>query len=648
MPLQAIKLKPGIDRESTSLGAEGTWYDCDKIRFRSGTPEKLGGWVKDNGSAASTALTPSTGSYWGICRVMWNWVTLVGSNLLALGTSKKLYIQDSIGGIFNDVTPLRETTAAGAVTFAAVNGSTTLTVTDVAHSANAGDFVTYSGAVSLGGVITATVLNAEFQVVTVLTANTYTITSTVTANSSDSGNGGGAVVAAYQMHVGDDSATPAYGWGAGGWGGYTYGVTSGWGSGTSTAIIRLWSLANYGQNLIANPRGGALYMWIPNAVPTIFDRASLLSSTSSGAYTTDADCPSVCNFVMVSDASRFVLAFGVNDYGGSSQDPMLVRWSDQEDYTVWTPAITNQAGSYRLSTGSNIITAIQTRQEVLVWTDCAIYSMQYLGPPYVWGTNILSDGISIVGMNAVAAANNIVFWMGHDKFYMYNGRVDTLPCTLRQFVFGDINLAQSDQFVAGVNAGYNEVWWFYCSSTATTNDRYVIYNYAENLWYYGTLARTAWLDGQLRTYPIATNYNGQVLYHDNGIDNGEDNPPTGINSYLQSADMDIGDGHNYGYITRIIPDVSFNGSTSVTPECQLVLKPRQNPGADYSTSGSTTVDSAISYATTHTYLVQQFTQIVYTRVRGRQMAFRIESSAAGTQWQLGYCRIDVRQDGRRA
>lgn len=643
MPLQKLQLRPGINKESTTLANEGTWFEMDKVRFRSGYPEKIGGWVADTGTTNS-ALTPPAGSFWGVCRSLFNWITLSSYNLLGVGTNLKFYIQNSTGGTFYDVTPLRVTTAAGDVTFAATNGSTTLTVTDAAHGAQAGDFVTYSGAVSLGGVITATVLNKEYQVVSVTSNNVYTVTSTVAANASDTGNGGASVVGAYQITTGGATFTSSVGWGAGGWGGINTGYTStGWGSPAPAGVgfgtqMRLWSQSNYGEDLIFNPRGGGLFLWETNANPNIFDRGTLL---------TTGDTPDICNFVLVSDSSRFVICFGVNDYGSAVQNPMLIRWSDQEDYTQWTPAITNQAGSFTLSDGSQIITAMQSRQEILVWTDSALYSMQYLGPPYVWGFQILADNLSIVGPNATSTANNIAYWMGVDKFYMYSGRVETLYCPLRQYIFNDINMSQSFQFFSGTNEGYNEIWWYYCSSNSTTIDRYVIYNHLEKIWYYGNLPRTAWLDSPLRASPMATGYNGQLIYHESGVDDGTVNPPIAIDSFCQTADFNIGDGHNYGFGYRMIPDVTFNGSTVNNPAVTLTLRPRQNPGSNYSSSATPTVTSTQNYQATRNYEVQQFTEIVYVRVRGRQMAFKISSNTLGVQWQLGVPALDVRADGRR-
>jgi hypothetical protein len=643
MPLQKLQFRPGINRESTTLANEGGWFESDKVRFRSGSAEKIGGWVADTGTT-NAALTPPAGSFWGVCRSLWNWITLSSYNLLGVGTNLKFYIQSGTGGTFYDVTPLRLTTAAGDVTFAATNGSTTLTVTDSAHGSQAGDFVTYSGAVSLGGVITATVLNTEYQVVAVTSNNVYTITSAVAANASDVGNGGSATVGAYQITTGSDVYTVSVGWGSGGWGGINTGYTStGWGSAAPAGVglgvqLRLWSQSNFGEDLIFNPRGGGLYYWEVNANPTIFDRGTLL---------TTGDTPDICNFVMVSDASRFVICFGVNDYGSAVQNPMLVRWSDQEDYTQWTPAVTNQAGSYTLSHGSQIITAMQARQEILVWTDAAIYSMQYLGAPYVWGFQILGDNLSIVGPNAAATANNITYWMGVDKFYMYSGRVETLPCTLRSYVYNDINLSQSFQFFAGTNEGFNEIWWYYCSANSSTIDKYVVYNYLERVWYYGTLARTAWLDSPLRVEPMATTYANQLLYHEIGVDDGTTNPPSPITCFVQSADFDIGDGHNFGFVWRLIPDVTFDGSTVNAPTLDFTVRPRQFPGSNYGNSNNPEVISSISYAGQRTYNVQQFTEQVYVRIRGRQMAFKVGSDTLGTAWQLGVPRIEVRPDGRR-
>jgi len=717
MPLTTLRFKPGVSRESTTLANEGGWFECDKIRFRSGQPEKIGGWVRDTGMQ-SGGLPPTTGAYWGVARNLRNWVTLAGYNLLGIGTELKYYIQNTVDGLIYDVTPIRLTTAAGAITFTATNGSTLVTVNHTAHGALIGDFVTFSGAVSLGGTVTATVLNAEHRVYAVLNGNSYQIKVALSATASDSGNGGASVVGNYQLSTGLSISGATSGWGAGGWGGVTPGVSnSGWGQAATAALVtaplRLWSSANFGENLIINPRGGALYYWRTNANPNVFNRATRLtyqtftvnistpaaaaftfsealpngtavtlsttgalptgltagstyyvvnstnlsatfngtpivtSGTQSGTHSLlVTDCPTVANYVLVSDNSRFVIAFGVNDYGSTVQDPLLIRWSDQESYNSWYPQATNQAGSYRLSIGSEIVTAQQTKQEILVWTNAALYSMQYLGPPYVWGIQPLGTNITIISPRAASTANNITYWMGDDKFYMYSGQVQTLQCTLRQYVFGDINLSQKAQFFSGTNEGFNEVWWFYCSANSTTIDKYVVYNHLENIWYYGSLARTAWLDSTLRVYPIAAGYNGQILYHENGVDDGSTTPPSAISSYIQTADFDIGDGHNYGFVWRIIPDVTFDGSTSGTPQVNFSVRPRRNPGAAYGAAADPNVVSVNNYSGQRNYTVQRFTEIVYTRIRGRQMALKISSDQVGTHWQFGAPRLDVRPDGR--
>jgi hypothetical protein len=753
MPLQKLALRPGVNRESTSYANEGGYYASNKIRFRSGMPEKIGGWVKDSGTNTST-LKPTTGTLWGVCRALWNWLNLAGYNLLALGTNLKYYIQNGPNSNFYDVTPLRTTTAAGEVTFAASTGSTTITVNDAGHGAQTGDFVTFSGAVSLGGNITATILNAEFQI-TYVSSNSYTITTSVAATAGDSGNGGGSVVGAYQITTGTDVYALNTGWGAGTWGGVVTGTATnqlngainssvttitvddttafaasgnilidsenisytsknstqflgcvrglsgtgsgaaashadnaavvqstsftGWGSPAASGVgvqLRLWSQSNFGEDLVFNPRGGALYIWINAASANTFNRGQLLGPSAvitiknGTTVTADSSCPVIANYVTVSDASRFIFAFGCNDYGTTVQDPMLIRWSDQESFITWTPAVTNQAGSYTLSHGSQIVTAMQTRQEILVLTDSAIYSMQYLGPPYVWGFQLMGDNISIAGPNAIATANNITYWMGTDKFYMYSGRVQTLPCTLRQYVYTDINLTQSFQFVAGTNEGYNEIWWQYCSANSEVIDRYVIYNHLDNVWYYGdwtnyqgtNQGRTAWLDSSLRAFPMATTYgttggtsNTRLVFHESGVDDGTVNPVVPIVAQVTSSDFDIGDGHNFGFIWRLIPDLSFDGSDVNAPTAMFTVLPRANPGANYGPSNNPDIVSAQTYSpTVRTYAVQQFTQQVYVRIRGRQMAFQVSSgtlgsatSGLGVQWQLGVPRIDIRPDGRR-
>jgi hypothetical protein len=715
--IQKLLFKPGINRDNTALTAKGGWFECDKIRFRSGVPEKIGGWTRDFTVTEEPLKPTNNGSFWGVGRWMFTWQTLAGINPIVYGTNSKLYLQSGSSGTITDITPLRYTTKAGDVTFTAntIGLTAIVTVNCTNHGCTVNDFVTFSGAVSLGGNITAAVLNSEF-LVTSITTNTFTINVGVNATVADTGTGGGSVIGTFQIHPGPDITYSVAGWGAGTWGSGVWGNTS---SNTASSNTQLWSGCNYGEALITNPRYGGLYIWSPDpASVAIVNRATLLTqqtftvsnanpgvitltsaleentsfvastngalptnlvagttyylvnvsgltanfsatfagppiNTTAGAQTgvhalAVADCPTVCSHVTVSDGSRFILAFGVNDFNSSVRDPMLVRWSDQENYNIWTPAITNQAGSFRLSRGSEIQTSQQTRQEVLVWTDAALYSMQYLGPPYVWKFDILADNISIASPNSTAVANNITYWMGVDKFYIYSGRVESLSCTLRQYIFGDLNLSQRFQFFAGTNEGFHEIWWFYCSKNSTTIDRYAIYNYLEGVWAYGNLARTAWLDSPYLAAPIALNYDGQILYHEDGNDDGSTNPATPLAAYVQSADFDIGDGDHYAYVDSLIPDLCFDGSTAVAPEVTLTVKPRQNPGAAYGAAPSNPdVASVNDYSVQNNYLVQRFTEFVYVRVRGRQMAFKIESTALGTTWQMGATRINIRPDGRR-
>ncbi len=739
MPLQKLQFRPGVNREGTTLANEGGWFECDKIRFRSGFPEKLGGWVLDTGTYYDNGVSvaPPTGSYWGVCRSMWNWITLGGQNLLGLGTNLKFYIQNGPDGLFYDVTPIRDANTIASNAFTTVNASTTVTVNDPGHGAQTGDFVTISGVGGAINGIPAASLNKEFQI-TYLNGNQYNISVGSPATSSGTT---GAATFTYQITTGLATYTVATGWGAGSWGGtvagaitttlngtinasatsivltsaasfsasgtividtesitysgkstntltgcvrgangttaaaHTSGATvtqvastwNGWGiAATGSGVgqqLRLWSQSNYGQDLIFNPRGGAMYYWAVNANPNVFDRGQYIQANPVGAPTTypittstgtvypDSTTPSVANLIMVSDSSRFVICFGTNDPSGAlfpaTQDPLLIRWSQQEEFYTWEPSATNQAGDYRLSRGSEIVAAQQTRQEILVWTDAALYSMQYLGPPYVWGFQIMGDNLSIAGPNVVSVANNVTYWMGTDKFYMYSGRVETLPCTLRQYVFQDINMVQSYQFFSSTNEGYNEIWWFYCSANSNTIDKYVVFNHLERTWYYGTLARTAWLDSPLRTVPMAAGYNGQLIYHETGNDDGTTTPASPIEAYCQSSDFDIGDGHNFGIVWRIIPDVTFDGSNSAAPSLDFTVRPRQNPGTNYGTSDSPTITSGNNYSGQRTYNVQQFTEYAYVRIRGRQMAFKISSNDLGVAWQLGTPRIDVRPDGRR-
>lgn len=615
MPLKKLTLKAGVNKENTRYTNENGWYECDKVRFRQGTPEKIGGWAR---ISANTFL--------GVCRSLWNWVTLANLNLVGVGTNLKFYIES--GGVYNDITPLRTTTTLGTDPFTG-NGTTTVTVTAPSHGCVDGDFVTFSGVTGAY----ASLLNKEFQI-TFVTINSYTITvaSAIPAVST----GGSAVSAAYQINVGPAFAIPLTGWGAGAWSSGTWGV-----GGTSNTAIRLWSQDNFGEDLIFGPRGGGMYYW--DATGTVTTRGVLLSSLSGAS-----GVPTVQNYIYVSDISRFVFAFGCNDYGSSTLDPMLIRWSDQENAVNWTPAATNQAGSLRLSHGSEIVAAVQTRQEIVVFTDSSIYSLQYLGAQAgVWGAQLLGDNISIEGQNAAVIASGVVYWMGVDKFYMYDGRVQTLQCDLRRYVFSDFNQSQAAQVYAGTNEGFNEVWWFYPSANSMVNDKYVVFNYLEKIWYYGTIGRTAWLDSGLLDYPIAATYNQNLVFHENGVDNNETGTPTAIDAYIESAEFDIEDGQNFGFVWRMLPDVTFQGSTVANPSLTMTLIPMKGAGSGFNDPQSLGGSSSAAVTRTATVPIEKFTNIVYIRVRGRQMIMKAQSTALGVTWQLGSPRIDVRMDGRR-
>ncbi len=695
MPLQKILFKPGVNRENTRYTTEGGWYECDKVRFRQGNPEVIGGWTR-----------LSTNTFLGVCRSLWNWIALAGPNYLGVGTNLKFYIEK--GNVYFDITPIRDTETLGSNPFTA-DGTTTVVVTDVAHGCVTGDFVTFSGATGTY----ASILNDEYQVV-VTGDDTYAIT---TASALTAGSyGGAAVVAAYQINVGAATAVPVTGWGGGTWG------AGPWGVGAATLFpLRLWSQINYGEDLVFGPRGGGLYYWdatntvnsrgvalntlggtvsftnsAVTLVPTVvtstilytegaalqFSGGSLptgitagttyyvfqvngltfnlldaagaevsTTSTGTGSVSNIVDCPTVQNTLTVSDSSRFILVFGTNDYGSTVLDPMLIRWSAQDDIYNWTPDATNQAGFARLSHGSEIVATVQTRQEIFVLTDSAAYSLQYLGPPYVWAPQLLGDNISIVGQNAIIIASGIVYWMGVDKFYAYDGRVQTLNCDLRRYVFQDFNQAQASQVVCGTNEGFNEVWWFYCSANATQNDRYVVYNYVEKIWYYGNMSRSAWLDSGLRDYPMATTYDanagtGLTVYHEYGINDNATATPAAIDAYISSSEFDIGDGHNFGFVWRVLPDLTFQNSTNspagTTPTVTMTLYGLANSGSGVTSSANQPVAKSSAYAIT-----EEFTGMIFTRMRGRQMIFKIGSNQINTAWQLGAPRIDIRPDGRR-
>lgn len=616
MPLKKLQLKPGVNRENTRYTSEGGWYSCDKVRFRQGTPEKIGGWQR-----------VSSNSFNGVCRSLWQWATLGGVPYLGTGTNTKYYIY--YGGEYYDITPVVSTVTL-TNPFTTTSGLTTVTVTAVAHGATDGTFVTFSGATAVGGLT----LNGEYQI-TYVDANTYTITAASPASSS--ATGGGTVTAAYQVSAGSSIAVALSGWGAGGWG------LGAWGIGSSAASpIRIWNHQNFGQDLIYGPKGGAMYYW--DATSGLTTRGVALNSLSGAS-----DVPTVQTLFLVSDASRFTIAFGCNDYGSSDMDPMLIRWSDQESAVNWTPAATNQAGSLRLSHGSKIEAVLQVRQEILVWTDMSLYSLQYLGAPIVWGSQLLTDNISIVSDRAMALGAGVTYWMGEDKFYVYDGRVNTLSCDLRQYIFSDINRDQYAQVCAGTNEQFNEVWWFYPSQNSTVNDRYVVYNYLEKAWYYGNLGRTAWTDiGVTTNYPIGATYANNLVQHEVGNDDNTTASTQPIEAYITSSEFDIDDGDRFGFVWRILPDVTFRGSETASPSATMTLLPLQNSGSGYNSPASLGGSDSGVVTRTATVPIEQFTGQVNIRVRGRQMSIKMESSAVGVQWQLGSPRIDIRPDGRKS
>ena len=623
MPLKKIIFKPGINREGTAYDNEGGWFDCNLVRFRKGRPEKFGGWEKISSS-----------TYQGTARALHGWISLAGTKYLGLGTHLKYYIES--GTVFNDITPIRSTTSAGDVTFSASNGDATITVSDTAHGAVQNDFVTFSGASSLGGNITAAVLNQEYQIATIVNANSYTIeakdtsSATVTANSSDSGNGGSSVVGTYQINVGLDVFVPGTGWGIDGWGAGTFGSTS---SLSSTNQLRIWTHDNFGEDLIINARGGGIYKWTENN--GVSTRAVELSGISGANLV-----PTVGLQVITSEKDRHLIVLGADPISGSSRtgtiDPMLVAFSDQENDLDFEPLTTNTAGSLRLSSGSSIIGAVKSRQETLIWTDTALYSMQFIGPPFTFGINLINEGVGLVGPKAAVTAPQGVYWMSYNNFYVYNGSVKHLPCSVHNYVFSDINLTQSFKINAFTIADKNEVGWFYCSANSSEIDRYVIYNYAENLWFYGQLVRTAWLDAGIENYPRAVG-NSYLFEQEKGF-NDDGSPMTNV--FIESSDMDIGDGDQFSFIKRIIPDYKFIQDTTNNGSVNVVLKTRNFPGDTLTTNSTNAVNST--------------TQQVFVRSRSRQIALRFESDDDATNdgnlgigWRLGATRVDIKPDGKR-
>ena len=681
MPLQKLQFKPGVNRDQTNYTNEGGFYECDKIRFRSGYPQKIGGWLRYGTFVIA-----------GICRQMFNWITTASDNYLALGTSKKLYIE--AGQILNDITPIRQTFISPTTNncFTTVNGSKTVTVAITSHGAVDGDYVTFSGATAVGG-ISAANLNTEF-IVDQITANSFTITAATAATSSTSGGGTG-ITAAFQIPVGNNNASIGNGWGAGTW------SRGAWGSGSATPVVnpqRDWFLQNFDNDLVANIRNGAIYYWQYSGGTGV--RATLLSTTTINGVA-PADVPTQAMQILVSQNDKHLLCFGATPYGGGSFDPLLIRWATQDQPNVWTPLVTNSAGFIRVSRGSQIVCAIATRQEILVYTEGTLNSLQFVGTTDVFSLNELSDNISIIGPRAVVAVNNTAYWMGHDKFYAYTGRVETLPCTLRNHVFQNFNYDQADQVISGTNEGWNEIWWFYPTADSQINNAYVIYNHLEKIWYYGTIDRTAWSDSSLREYPqavtgtyvtgsiasttltvtavsvgilqvgsvisgtgiavgttitaLGTGTGGigtytvnisqsvvstaitadSIIYnHEQGLND----DTTAMTSFISSSDFDLVDGDQFILTKRIIPDLSFTGSTATLPAVTMYIKPRNFPGNAYSN-----IDSEQVIETS----VDVFTEQIFMRARARQMAIEIASTDLNVQWQLGSPRLDGRPDGRR-
>jgi hypothetical protein len=731
MPLQKLVFRPGVNKENTNYSGEGGWWECDKIRFRSGFPEKLGGWTRF-----------SNNQFLGTCRSLNNWNLLNGVNLIGVGTNSKMYLNR--GGAYYDITPIFDTTVNASTgtsgPFFASNGSNSVTVVDATYNPEAGDYVIFSGAANLyssSGNVSATILNTEYQVSSVVNATAYTVTIPTTATANDTLHGGNTTTITYLLPSGNDVYTIGTGWGAGPWptptlvtltdpftttansstvivtatshglantnsvrfsnatavGGvsaallnsnyditvananaYTFSLgidgygnpiiatsaatgggtvtasypngTRGWGTGFTTGIgsqLRLWTQDNFGEDFIFAPRGGDLYYWDANVGVTT--RAITLEAAANNASFSGQFVPNETNQIISSAVQRFVICFGSNPYDpdepNTDFDPLLIRWSDQENPFDWVPSATNQSGEQRLTIGSSIIQAVNTRQEILVYTDAAVYSMQYLGPPYVFGFQLLQDNISIMSPRSAITINNVTYWMGTDKFFSYSGRVETLPSSLRTFVFQNLNRDQSWQVFAASNEQYSEVWWFYPSTNSLVVDSYVIYNYLDRVWYYGTMGRTAWLDSGIQQHPIGADYNRRLLNHEDGVDDVSGPSAVAITSYIQSSDFDIGDGHNFGFVWRILPDITFNSSTTANPSGTMVVKPRTNAGSAYGAPNEPTVTRTVAFP------VEQFTGQVYTRIRGRQMAFRMESTNLGVTWQLGSPRIDIRPDGRR-
>jgi hypothetical protein len=618
MPLQRLQFKPGVNRDQTNYAGEGGFYECDKIRFRSGFPQKLGGWLRYG-----------LFNLIGTCRQMYNYISTNSDNIMGLGTDQKLYLE--VGANLVDITPIRATFTSPDTDncFDTTNGSRIVNVNIAGHGADSGAFVTFSGVVGPIGGIPQSEFNAEFEIQTIVDSDNFTIQTTTTASSTVTGGGGTAITAAFQINIGGQSITYGYGWGAGTWG------RLGWGEGALTPVAieqRDWWMDNFDNDLIANIRNGPIYIWEYNGA---FNTRAVLLSSLTGA----ASVPVQAMQILVSQNDKHLLAFGCVPYGSVSVndfDPLLIRWASQDDPINWAPAATNSAGFARVSRGSRIVRALPTRQETLVFTDSHLYSLQFTGTTDVFALQELADNISIMSSRACITANNVTYWMGTDKFYAYSGRVETLPCTLRNHVFNNFDYDQADQVICGTNEGYHEIWWFYPTANSNTNNAYVIYNYMERIWYYGTMERTAWLDSPLREFPQAVG--GTYVYNHEQGTNDNTLPMT---SYIQTNDFDIGDGDRLLLIKRIIPDINFEGSTAASPLVYMTMKPRNFPGSNYNSSNNPSVTR------TATVPVEQYTEQIFIRARARQMGFKIQSEDLDVQWQLGTPRLDGKQDGQR-
>jgi hypothetical protein len=631
MPLTKLQFRPGINREITSYSNEGGWFDGDKIRFRAGYAEKINGWERLGNS-----------TFLGTCRGLHLWRTLGLDTFLGVGTHLKYYIEYGQG--YYDVTPIRRTTSAGAVTFVATDGSSVLTVTDGTHGAVAGDFVTYTDAVTLGGDITAAVLNQEYQIASVTDSSTYTIIARavaslsaitidgeytptpVVANASDTGDGGAGVIGAYQINIGLDTSVFGTGWGAGPW------SRGSWGSAATIDLIkdtlRLWTHDNFGEDLLFNVHNGGIYYW---------DSSGGLSNNRGVAISDIAGsdlAPTIAAQIMVSDVDRHVIAFGCDPLDNIGvQDPLLIRFSDQESLTDWRPTATNTAGDLRIGSGSKIIRAVETRQQTVIFTDTSLHAMQYLGPPFTFGVQKISENITIQSPNAAVAVDDRVFWMGRKEFYIYEGTVNRLPCTVRDYVFDDFNFDQAEKTFAAANTANSEIWWFYPSLNSSENDRYVIYNYLEQAWYYGTLARTAWIDRGVEQLPIAASTDYRLYEHEIGFDDGSTVPPSPIDAFVQSSPIDLGDGEQFVFMRRMLPDVDFRNSEADDPSIDITTRIRNFNGGNYLRTTTSTVDES--------------TEQIHLRLRGRQFAVRVASDGLEVGWRLGSLRYDLRPDGRR-